>query len=226
MYFLLKNCVAQSSQLHLAHCNQTNQRGWWSMIAFRLACRHTAPPFLPLHATGALLWNHGGEMEGLRSICCNYETVIVQFLVTSGWIPINSFAQIIRAYFPPQKKVTSTSWIKPCLVLSRSAKIFPDIFTGAFSSNISGKHKAWSRKIVLAPGWTHVCQFQNTPKGISLSCDSSPLERKQAQAPQVCSVTREWAGDRQKYEHGCHCCPMCTPQQSTQWGCRFLPAVF
>lgn len=40
VYFLLKNLIAVLSQLHLVHCNQTNHGGWWSMIAFRLACLH------------------------------------------------------------------------------------------------------------------------------------------------------------------------------------------
>lgn len=40
VYFLLKNLIAVPSQLHLVHCNQTNHGGWWSMIAFRLACLH------------------------------------------------------------------------------------------------------------------------------------------------------------------------------------------
>lgn len=113
------------------------------------------------------------------------------------------------------RNVASTSSIKPRLVLSRSARILPATFTGAFSSNIPGKHKTWGRKIALVPEWTHVSQFQNTLKGILLSRDTGPLERKQVQARQVCLVTHERAGDRQKYEHGCHCCPMCTPQQST-----------
>lgn len=101
VYFLLKDLIAVPSQLHLAHCNQTNHGGWWSMIAFRLACLHSSLSsfffFLRTPAVAPRLWNHGdgGETGGLRSICYHCEIAIAQPLVIStGWTLIRSLIHV------------------------------------------------------------------------------------------------------------------------------------
>lgn len=96
VYFLLKNRIAVPSQLHLVHCNQTNHGGWWSMIAFRLACLHIVLSlsffffffFLWTPAASARLWSRGDgrETEGLRSICYHCEIMTAQpLIISSGW---------------------------------------------------------------------------------------------------------------------------------------------
>lgn len=136
VYFLLKDLIAVPSQLHLAHCNQTNHGGWWSMIAFRLACLHIALSlfsFLRTPAVAARLWNHGdgGETEGLRSICYHCEIMIAQPLVT-GWTLISSLIHVHliwtvtgHIYLASKKRRSffSTSSSAPPLSLSLSLYI-------------------------------------------------------------------------------------------------------
>lgn len=116
VYFLLKDLIAVPIQLHLVHCNQTNHGGWWSMIAFRLACLHITQLFFPLRtpAVAARLWIHGDgvQTEGLRSICYtlrNHDCVASDH---SGWTLIRSLIHV------------HLSWMIGCIYLASQKKTF------------------------------------------------------------------------------------------------------
>ena len=76
VYFLSRDPIAAPSELHLAHCNQTNHGVWWPMIALRLALLHTAS-FLSdtwsrAEVTEPWIWRRDRNLlPSLQSDLCN-----------------------------------------------------------------------------------------------------------------------------------------------------------